>query len=80
MDGPGIPKLVRDENEINFASPLDMGRITGKYMRVKYGDREDKICHQPAILSCLTWTRHNNNAHEEDCSCHMHVLVFYVLP
>ena len=40
----------------NFSSPLGMGRVTCKYMRIRYGDRKYKIHPHPAPLSCLTST------------------------
>lgn len=30
-----------------------MDRVTDKCMRVKLGDKEGKICHNPVSLSCL---------------------------
>jgi len=37
----------------NFSSPLGMGRVTGKYVRIEYGDREGKTRSHPAPLPCL---------------------------
>jgi len=39
-----------------FSFPLDMNRITGKYMRIRYGDGECKIRFHPTPLSCLKET------------------------
>jgi len=39
--------------EFNFLSPLGMGRVTGKYMRIEYGNGECKTHPHPAPLSCL---------------------------
>ena len=37
----------------DFASPLSMGRVTDKYVRVGYGNGEGKICPHSTSLSCL---------------------------
>ena len=37
----------------SFLSPLDIGRVTGKYMRIGYGDGECKTRPHPAPLPCL---------------------------
>jgi len=37
----------------NFSSPLGMGRVAGKYMRIGYGDGEGKTRAHPALLPCL---------------------------
>jgi len=37
----------------DFSSPLGMGMVTNKYMRVGYGDREGKIRPHPAPFPCL---------------------------
>jgi len=37
----------------NFSSPLGMGRVTGKYIRIGYGDEEGKTCPHSAPLPCL---------------------------
>ena len=37
----------------NFSSLLSMGRVTGKYMRIGYGDGEGKTRPHPAPLPCL---------------------------
>jgi len=41
--------------EFNFSSPLDMGRVMDKYMRVgdEDGDGEGKTRPRPAPLPCL---------------------------
>jgi len=43
----------------NFSSPLDMGRVTGKYMRIGYGDGECQTRPHPAPLPCLNEVRSN---------------------
>jgi len=35
----------------NFSSPLDMGRVTGKYVRIGYGDGEGKTCPPPRPIA-----------------------------
>jgi len=52
-DGTGISEPVEDGNGVRFLIPAGYGRVTGKYMRVGYGDGEDKTRPQPAPLSCL---------------------------
>jgi len=37
----------------NFSSPLGMGRVTGKYLRIGYWNGEGKIRPHPAPLPCL---------------------------
>jgi len=37
----------------NFSSQLDMGRVTGKYMRIGDGDGEGKTHPHPVSLSCV---------------------------
>jgi len=37
----------------NFSSPLNLGRVTGKYMGVGDGDGEGKTRPHPAPLACL---------------------------
>jgi len=39
----------------NFSSPLDMGRVTDKYIEVGNGDGEGKTRSHPAPLPCLMW-------------------------
>ena len=39
-DETGIPEPVRDGDGFTFSSPLDMGRVTGKYTRIGYEDKE----------------------------------------
>jgi len=46
----------------NFSSPLDMVRVTCKYMRIGYGDGECKTCPHPAPLPCLSQDRLNSLA------------------
>ena len=55
-DGTGIPELVGNENGFNFSSPLGMGRVTGKYIRIGYGDGECKTRPHPAPMPCLVST------------------------
>jgi len=40
----------------NFSSPLGMGMVTDKYMRIGYVDGECKIRPHLASLPCLCWT------------------------
>ena len=56
----GIPEPVGDEMWFNFSSSLGMGRVTGKYMRIRYEDGECKTRPHPAPLPCL-------NAHKITC-------------
>lgn len=49
----------------DFASPLDMGRITSKYMRVEYEDVEDKTCPHPHPIVMLN-RKYNSNASCKD--------------
>jgi len=50
-DKAGIPNPTG--MMFDFSSPLGMGRVTGKYMRVWYENGEDKTCLHPAPLPCL---------------------------
>jgi len=34
-----------------FSSPVGMGRVTGKYMRVRYGDGEGKTRPHPRSIA-----------------------------
>jgi len=38
----GYPKSSGMGMRFNFSSPLSMGRVTGKYLRIGYGDGEGK--------------------------------------
>jgi len=49
----GYPNPSGTGMRFNFSSPLGMGRVTSKYMRIEYGDGEDKTCPHPAPLLCL---------------------------
>jgi hypothetical protein len=49
----GYPNPSETGMRYDFSSPLDMGRVTGKYMRVRYGDGEGKTCPHSAPLPCL---------------------------
>jgi len=51
--GRGYPNPSGTGMGFNFSSPLGMGRITGKYMRIGYGDGECKTRPHPAPLPCL---------------------------
>jgi len=41
----------------DFLFPLSIGRVTSKYMRIRYEDEESKIRPHPALLSCLIGIR-----------------------
>jgi len=49
----GYPKPSGTGMGFSFLSPLDIGRVTGKYMRIGYGDGECKTRPHPAPLPCL---------------------------
>ena len=51
--GRGYPNPSGMGMGFTFSSPLGMGRVTGKYMRIGYGDGECKTRHHPAPLPCL---------------------------
>jgi len=51
--GWGYPNPLGTGIRFNFSSPLGMGRVTGKYMRIGYGDGEGKTRPHSASLSCL---------------------------
>ena len=53
--GRGYPNSSR--MRFDFSSPQGMGIVTGKYIRVGYGDGESKTCPHPAPLSCLVPSR-----------------------
>jgi len=42
-----------DGDVIQFLILLGMGRVTGKYVRIGYGDGEGKTCPHSAPLPCL---------------------------
>lgn len=46
-EGAGIPNLSGMETRFDISSPLGMGRVTSKYMAIRYGDGEGKICPYP---------------------------------
>lgn len=57
----------------DFSSPLNMNRVTGKYMRIGYGDGEDKTRLHPALLSCLLDTYQFNDhtlIHKKSMVCY----------
>ena len=51
--GRGYPNSSGTEMEFNFSSPLDMGVVTGKYMRIGYKDGKCKTHPHPVPLPCL---------------------------
>ena len=51
--GMGSPNPLGTGMGFDFSSPLVMGRVTGKYMRIGYGDGEGKTRPHPAPLPCL---------------------------
>ena len=53
-DEPGYPNPSGTGMGFNFSSPLDMGRVTDKYVRIGYGDRKCKTRPHPAPLPCLS--------------------------
>jgi len=55
--GMGCPNPSGTGMGFNFLSPLGMGRVTGKYMRIRDGDGEAKTHPHPAPLSCLVPSR-----------------------
>jgi len=50
----GYPNLSGMGMGLTFSSPLGMSRVTGKYMRIGYGDGECKTHPHPALLLCLS--------------------------
>jgi len=53
--GRGYPNPLGTVMGFNFSSPLGMSRVTGKYMRIEYGDGECKTRPHPrpiAMPSC----------------------------
>jgi len=52
----GYPNPPGKGMRFNFSSLLDMSRVTGKYIRIGYGDGEGKTRPHPAPLPCLTST------------------------
>jgi len=53
--GRGYPNPSETGMRFNFSSPLDMSRVTGKYMRFRYGGGQGKTRPHPAPLSCQVW-------------------------
>jgi len=51
--GRGYPNPSGTGMRFNFSSPLGIGRVTSKYMRIRYEDGEGKTRHHPAPLPCL---------------------------
>ena len=49
----GYPNPSGTGMGFSLLSPLGMGRVTGKYMRIGYGDGECKTRPHPALLPCL---------------------------
>jgi len=55
--GRGYPNPSGMGMRFTFSSPLGMGRVMGKYMRIGYGDGECKTRPHPAPLPCLMYIR-----------------------
>jgi len=51
--GWGYPNPSGMGMRFTFSSTLGMGRVTGKYMRIGYGDGECKTRPRPTSLPCL---------------------------
>jgi len=51
----GYPNPSRMGMGFNFSSSLDMGRVTGKYIRIGYGDEECKTRPHLTPLPCLPY-------------------------
>ncbi|RHN39664.1 hypothetical protein MtrunA17_Chr8g0346271 [Medicago truncatula] len=51
--GMGSPNPSGTWMWFDFLSSLDVGKVTGKYMRTGYGDGEGKTRPLPAPLPCL---------------------------
>jgi len=51
--GQGYPNPSGTGMRFNFSSPLDMSRVTGKYMKIGYKDGEGKTRPHPAPFPCL---------------------------
>jgi len=49
----GYPNPSGIGMRFDFSSPMGIGRVTGNYMRIGYGDREGKTRPHPASLPCL---------------------------
>jgi len=49
----GYPNPTGTGMRFNFSSPLGMGRVMGKYMKIGYGNGEGQIRPHPAPLPCL---------------------------
>jgi len=56
--GRGYPNPSGMGMGFTFSSPLDMGRVTSKYMRIGYGDGECKTRPHPAPLPCLIFNHY----------------------
>jgi len=52
-DGQEYPNPSETEMRFNFSFPLDMDRVTNKYMKIGYEDREYKTRPHPSPLPCL---------------------------
>jgi len=51
--GRGDPNPSKMGMRFDFTSTLGMGRVTGKYLRVGYGDGEGETRPHPALFPCL---------------------------
>jgi len=49
----GYPNPSGTEMKFNFSSPLSMGKVTDKYIRIEYEDGEYKTRPHPTPMSCL---------------------------
>jgi len=47
----GYPNPSGTGMRLYFSSPVGMGRVTGKYMRVRYGDEEGKTRPHPRSIA-----------------------------
>ncbi|AES77434.1 hypothetical protein MTR_7g010570 [Medicago truncatula] len=55
-DGAGIPEPVGDGDEVQFLIPVGYGRVTGKYMRIRYGTENVKPV--PTLPHCHAYSKH----------------------
>lgn len=49
----GYPNPSETGMRFDFSSPMNICRVTYKYMRIRYGDGEGKTCPQPTPLPYL---------------------------
>jgi len=50
-DGAAVPEPVGDGDRVQFLiPPLGMGRVTSKYMRIRYEDEKCKIRPYPIVM------------------------------